>query len=189
MRKLTATLCLTLTILIESAGMSSSADFQKGLTAYKSGDFATALREWQSLAEQGNVNAQFNIGFMYRGGQGVSQNYETAAKWWKLSAQQGDALSQLMLGAMYEEGTGVSQDHKTAVKWLKLSAQQGNAAAQYKLGLMRLRGNGVEPDDIYAFMWMDIASLNGEKLAPKNRDIVGSWMTPADISTAQKLAR
>ena len=33
--------------------MSASADFQKGLTAYKSGDFATALREWKPLAEQG----------------------------------------------------------------------------------------------------------------------------------------
>ena len=66
MRKLTATLCLTLTILLGSAGMSASADFQKGLTAYKSGDFATALREWKPLAEQGNVNAQFNLGFMYR---------------------------------------------------------------------------------------------------------------------------
>ena len=189
MRKLTATLCLIIAVLLGSTGMSASADFQKGLTAYKRGDFATALREWKPLAEQGNVNAQFNLGFMYRGGHGVSQNYETAAKWWKFAAEQGDAPSQLMLGAMYEEGTGVPQDYKTAVKWLKLSAKQGNAAAQYKLGVKYLRGNGVEADDIYAYMWMEIASLSGEKIAAKNRDIMASWMTPADISTAQKLAR
>jgi len=42
MKKLTATLCLTLDVLLGSAGMSASADLQKALTAYKSGDYATA---------------------------------------------------------------------------------------------------------------------------------------------------
>ena len=45
MRKLTGTLCLTLAVLLGSAGMSASADYQKGLTAYQSGDYATGLRE------------------------------------------------------------------------------------------------------------------------------------------------
>ena len=58
MRNLTATLCLTLAVLLGSAGMSASADFQKGLTAAQSGDFATALREWKPLAEQGDAYAQ-----------------------------------------------------------------------------------------------------------------------------------
>ena len=62
MRNLTATICLTIAVLLGSAGVSWSADFQKGLTAYKSGDFATALREWTPLAEQGNAAAQYNLG-------------------------------------------------------------------------------------------------------------------------------
>ena len=40
----------------------SCADFQKGLGAAQSGDFATTLREWLPLAEQGYVNAQQNLG-------------------------------------------------------------------------------------------------------------------------------
>ena len=36
------TLCLTLVILLGSAGNSESADFQKGLTASDSGDYTTA---------------------------------------------------------------------------------------------------------------------------------------------------
>jgi uncharacterized protein len=55
MKKLTTTLCLTLTLLLGSVSMSWSADFQKGLTAYNSGDYATALREWKPLAEQGDA--------------------------------------------------------------------------------------------------------------------------------------
>ena len=74
MRKLTAALCLTLTILLGSMRMSASADFQKGITAYKRGDYATALREWTPLAEQGDTTAQFNLGEMYEEGLGALQN-------------------------------------------------------------------------------------------------------------------
>ena len=56
MKKLTAILCLTIAVLLGSYGISESADYQKGLTAYQSGDYATALREWTPLAEQGNAN-------------------------------------------------------------------------------------------------------------------------------------
>ena len=62
MRNLTATLCLTIAVLLGSVGVSASADFEKGLTAAQSGDFATALREWKPLAEQGDAAAQSNLG-------------------------------------------------------------------------------------------------------------------------------
>ena len=74
--------------------MSESADFQKGLTAARSGDFATALREWRPLAEQGNAFAQSNLGVMYKYGQGVPQNYKTAIKWFRLAAKQGHPRAQ-----------------------------------------------------------------------------------------------
>jgi TPR repeat protein len=74
MKHLTTILCLTLTILLGSVGNSESADLQKGLTAYKSGDYATALREWTPLAKQGDAHAQNNLGLMYKNGQGVPQD-------------------------------------------------------------------------------------------------------------------
>jgi hypothetical protein len=46
---------LLLTLLMGTPAF--SADYQKGLTAHKSGDYATALREWTPLAEQGNADA------------------------------------------------------------------------------------------------------------------------------------
>tara|TARA_B100001250_G_C19513946_1_gene662965 strand:- start:387 stop:563 length:177 start_codon:yes stop_codon:yes gene_type:complete len=58
MRKITATLCLTLTILFGSVRVSASADFQKGLDASERGDYATALREWKPLAVQGNAGSR-----------------------------------------------------------------------------------------------------------------------------------
>jgi hypothetical protein len=53
MRNLTATVCLMIAVFLGSAGMSWGADYEKGLTAAVSGDFATALREWTPLAKQG----------------------------------------------------------------------------------------------------------------------------------------
>ena len=57
---------------------SYSADFNKGLTAAQSGDFATALKEWKPLAEEGNAVAQNNLGLMYHNGWGVPQDYKEA---------------------------------------------------------------------------------------------------------------
>ena len=54
---------LLLTLLVGTPA--SSADFQKGLDAYDRGDYATALREWTPLAEQGHAWAQYNLGVMY----------------------------------------------------------------------------------------------------------------------------
>ena len=53
---------------------SYSSDFDKGLTAYKNGDYATALKEWKPLAEQGDANAQFGLGVMYEYGDGVPED-------------------------------------------------------------------------------------------------------------------
>ena len=67
---------LLLTLLLGTPAF--SADFQKGVIAHHSGDFATALREWTPLAKQGNAIAQFQIGAMYEVGKGVLQDYKTA---------------------------------------------------------------------------------------------------------------
>ena len=55
--------CKTLlAILLAYSANAYSADFQAGLDAYKSGDYATALKEWRPLAEQGDASAQFALG-------------------------------------------------------------------------------------------------------------------------------
>ncbi len=56
------------------------AGFDEGMAAYQRGDYATALREWRSLAKQGNAIAQNNLGFMYDKGHGVSQGSSTCSE-------------------------------------------------------------------------------------------------------------
>jgi len=126
MKKLTSTMCLTLAILLVSLVTGCGADYDKGLAAYESGDFATALREWTPLAEQGNISAQRGLGSMYYNGKGVSPNYKTAAKWYTRAAEQGDASSQTTLGVLYAKGLGVIKDNVYAHMWGHIAAANGD---------------------------------------------------------------
>ena len=106
---------------------SYSADFNKGLTAAQSGDFATALKEWKPLAGQGDADAQTNLGLMYQNGWGVPQDDKEAVYWYKLAAEQGDASAQTILGNAYGRGQGVIQDNVYAHMWLNIAASSGTS--------------------------------------------------------------
>ena len=178
---------LLLTLLVGTPA--SSAEWNKGYAAYKSGDYATALREWTPLAKQGNAGIQSLVGSMYNEGQGVPQDYKTAVKWWKLAAEQGYAGAQYNLGLMYDKGDGVPQDYKTALKWYRLAAEQGDANAQTLLGTSYALGNGVIQDNVYAHMWGNLAASNGSENGGKLRDNFEKKMTPSQLEKSQDLAR
>ena len=61
----------------------------EGVAAYKRGDYATALREYRPLAEQGDAAAQAALGVIYHYGQGVPQDYAEAVRWYRKAAAQG----------------------------------------------------------------------------------------------------
>ena len=69
------------------------ADHDAGTSAYKRGDYATALAEFRQAAERGSVVAQINLAAMYFKGQGVPQDDAEAAKWYRKAADQGDAVA------------------------------------------------------------------------------------------------
>ena len=166
-----------------------SADFERGLAAIQNGDFATALREWTPLAEQGHADAQYHIGVMYVQGDGVQQDFKTALRWFTLAAEQGNASAQYNIGLMYHLGNGVTQDYDVALRWYNQASEQGDEFAQYNLGAMYFNGEGVLQDYVYAHMWFNIASSNGFEGAREGRERAVVQMTPADISKAQQLAR
>ncbi|MBM3504874.1 MAG: sel1 repeat family protein [Alphaproteobacteria bacterium] len=66
-------------------GAAHAGPFEDGVAAAQRGDFATALRLWKPLAEQGDASAQNNLGLMYHNGRGVPQDYVQAHKWFNLA--------------------------------------------------------------------------------------------------------
>ncbi len=123
MRAFRAAVVLVLALALPAPVL--AADLEAGVEAYDRGDYATALKEWRPLADQGDAKAQFYLGNMYLYGEGVPQNYAEAMKWFRLSAVQGFVGAQYWLGGMYDRGEGVPQDYAEAVKWYRLAAEQG----------------------------------------------------------------
>ena len=85
------------------------------------GDYATAIRLWRQLAEQGHGASQYNLGEMYYVGKGVAQNYRAAARWYERAAEQGIPAAQLDVGVAYALGRGVPQDLEKAYMWLSIA--------------------------------------------------------------------
>jgi uncharacterized protein len=125
------TIAATLMMLSLAAPVAAG-PLEDGSAAYDRGDFATALRLFHLLADQGNALAQFNLGFMYSNGRGVTQNDAEAVKWYRLAADQNDAVAQSNLGDMYSYGRSVPKDYVRAQMWFILSAEHGNQTAAEK---------------------------------------------------------
>ena len=107
----------------------SAQEIDKGYEAYNDGDYATALKEWKPIAEQGYAISQYSLGLMYSNGYGVLKDKAEAVKWWRLSAEQGYAYAQGMLGIMYELGEGVLKDNITAHMWYNVASGNGHKSA------------------------------------------------------------
>jgi len=181
---------LTMTLVLSSVCLAvpAWADFQAGMTAHDSEDYATAMREWQPLAEQGDAQAQYHVGLLYHKGRGVPQDDAQARKWYAKAAAQGQAKAQFSLGTLYFNGEGGPKDYQQALRWFRLGANQKDALCQTKLGIMYDDGEGVPKDKVKAYMWISLAATNGDKSAPMLRDILAKGMTEAQINKAKKLA-
>lgn len=101
-----------------------AAAIDDGQAAYNAGDYATALRLWRPLAEQGDARAQNNLGVMYENGKGVAQDGNEAIHWYRRAAVQGYSGAQYDLGLAYAIGRGgVRRDPVRAYMWFSLAAQ------------------------------------------------------------------
>ena len=117
---------LMVSLLTCAGGVAIAQDYDAGLKAAQAGDFQTALKEWKPLADQGDADAQHNLGIMYASGRGVPEDDAEAARWYRLAADQGLAGAQHRLGLMYANGEGVLQDNVTAHMWFNIAGANGD---------------------------------------------------------------
>ena len=80
----------TAVLLLLLFSQSFAGDFDKGLDAYLDEDFATALKYYRPMAEQGDAAAQALLGLMYEKGNGVIKDPVYAHMWYNISASLGD---------------------------------------------------------------------------------------------------
>jgi TPR repeat protein len=165
-------------------------DVKGALEAYRRGDYATAARNFEVLANRNVSAAQYFLASMYYEGKGVSQDYPTALKWYRRAADRGYAFAQYEVGTFYDRGVGTKASQSEAAGWFRRAAEQGVDKAQFNLAQMYAVGEGVPRDVIEAFKWSAIAVAHSDDKrvkadAAKLRDTVGTRMTAAQREEAQ----
>jgi cell division septation protein DedD len=153
----------------------------------------TDLARVLNLAEEGDAQAQLQLGGFYRTGRGVARDDQAAIRWYRAAAEKGLAEAQFELGKVYDTGTGGPRDPFEAVRWYRLAAQQGLGRAQYNLGSMHGNGEGVPVDYVKAYVWFSIseATLTGaERETARNaKGQAVQLMNPDDLARAIRLAQ
>ncbi|KWV57805.1 hypothetical protein AS156_36970 [Bradyrhizobium macuxiense] len=118
--------------------------FAAAYLAASRSDYASAIRLWRRLADEGDGTSQYNLGQMYETGQGVAQDFAVAAEWYRRAAESGIPHARLSLGVAYALGRGVPQDDLQAYKWLSLAvlsykANEGRRSAERARDLVATR--------------------------------------------------
>ena len=80
-----------------------------------------AVSWYRKAVEQGNAQAQFNLGNSYADGEGVAKDQVQAVSWYRKAAEQGLASAQYNLGLCYADGEGVAKDEIEAYAYYNLA--------------------------------------------------------------------
>src|SRR5712675_2252290 len=101
-------------------GIQDDPRFQKAVATLASGNLASALFLFRSLAEDGFKFAYSRVGLINEvGGDGLSPNYDEALKWYRKSYfETADLNARIGLARMYYLGRGVQIDYSEALKYL-----------------------------------------------------------------------
>jgi TPR repeat protein len=183
--------CLALSVLVFSPAL---AGFAEGVSAQRRGDYETARREYLEAAQDGNSNAQNNLGHLYRQGLGGPVDMKQAVDWFSKAAQAGQVNAETSLGDMYETGDAGAVDLSAAASWYHRAAVSGFFIAQLSLGQMREAGRGVPQDAVIALAWYtlaaraDVSPANGYFLAEHAKAVAARDSLSARISSDQRAA-
>jgi TPR repeat protein len=142
--------------------------------------------ETQSLAEEGDPNAQYRLAKTLLH-DSVRDPASTigAIQWLKAAAEQEHTGAMVQLGKMYRSGVGVLQDFSEAARWINKAALLGSAEGMLELGRLYRDGVGFERDFVQAYVWFNrsAAALNIE--AAQEREYIARKLNPEDLLAAQ----
>ena len=108
--------------------VTSHASLDAAMKAWAAGDYHGAAKLLKPRAEEGDPEAQFNLGLYYFQGLGGDRNYAEAAKLFRGAAEQGHVMAANNLGAMNMDGRGIPRNLPEAWFWFAVVAHRGDQA-------------------------------------------------------------
>ena len=111
---------LALAIMLTRAVPANAGPYEDGVAAYEKSDYAAALKFWGPLSEQGDADAQHNLGLMHYEGWGVPWDIVKAHMWLSLAATQGDFAAQKTLNIVANRmlPDQIAEADRMAREWL-----------------------------------------------------------------------
>ena len=112
---------LFIAIALSAGAPAALADsYAECFLAADSGNYDLAYAKWRELAEQGDANAEFNLGLMYHSGLHVAFNEQEAVRWYLRAAEGGNTLAQEYMAIGYQEGWfGLARDEAKSRYWYR----------------------------------------------------------------------
>jgi len=144
-------------------GPEAAIDFAEGVKEFKAKNYNVALAALGRAAATGYAPAQNYLGYMYRHGHGVQQDFARAMAWYQKAAAQNHAGAMNNIGFLHRQGLGVAQDNAEAKIWFRKSADRGDAAGQFNLAQMLAEGAGADHRE--AAKWYRAAADQGHPRA------------------------
>ena len=94
------------------------------------------LATLEAKAEEGDLEAQYEMGWRHAIGMDVELDDKVAVEWLQKAAVAGHSLAQNNLGARFYSGDGVEQNLKAAYRHFYLAANQGDRKAGKNLDVI-----------------------------------------------------
>ena len=133
------------------------ADTKAGVDAWTRGDYASAVKEWETEAARGDADALFNLGQAYKLGKGVKQDLTRAEALFGQAAAMGHLQAADNYGLLlFQRG-----DHAKALPYIRAATDRGDPRAQYLLGVMHFNGELVPKDWVRAYALVTLAQQQG----------------------------
>ena len=110
------------------------ADLNQGISAFRAGDYETALRELTPPATSGDPQAQYYLGMGYNLRTDIGADLVQAVSWFRRAAEQGHGYGQFALALMYFDGRGVKHSPAEARQWFRRAYNNGVLDARPYLG-------------------------------------------------------
>lgn len=127
-------------------------DLDDAVGAMRTGNFAVAYCIMRPLADSGDADAQYNIGWMYLNGYGLRIDDSLALEWWQKASQQGHTDASFSIGMLYSLGEGevakdldkaldyyliaVEDDHEDAISLIQSMMMRNDASIHSRLHLI-----------------------------------------------------
>ena len=92
-----------------------------------------SLADLRMAADQGDADAQWQMGVRYHNGEGVPQDDAQAMQWFQRAGEQGNVAAQSALGSYYWAGRGVPKDLSESYFWSYIAMAQGDENSKSRL--------------------------------------------------------